>query len=99
MNTLTERIGHILNSTKPNTRQRRKLLSQIKWRLRYGLLYAGLSERMLEGCILVSVDDPRCQIFDGRDNEDAKAKFYGALLNCKFEVELCECRRTEVEAG
>ena len=60
-------------------------LKQIKWRLKYGLLYAGLDGVR---CVLVADDDPRCQVFDGRDNEQMKARFYGALLNCKFEVEV-----------
>lgn len=58
----------------------------VKWRLRSGLLCAGLDRQL--HCVLLAPDDPQVQIFDERDNEQAKAKFYGALLGCKFEIEI-----------
>ena len=54
------------------------------WRLKSGLLYAGLSGHR---AALVGPDD--AAIFDSRDNPEIKARFFGALLNCKFEVESC----------
>jgi hypothetical protein len=54
----------------------------MKFRLKSGLLYAGL--RGIE-CALVAIDD--ALVFDERDNGEAKAKFYGLMLGCKFEVE------------
>ncbi len=56
------------------------------WRLRYGLLYAGLDGHEIK---LVSEDDPRVQVFDSRDNPKFKREFYSVLMRCPFEVELC----------
>lgn len=55
------------------------------WKLKSGLLYAGLNGLM---SALVGPDD--ALIFDARDNPEIKKRFYSAILNCKFEVELCE---------
>lgn len=55
------------------------------WKLKSGLLYAGLRGVLAS---LVGPDD--AQVFDSRDDPETKARFYGILLACKFEVELCE---------
>lgn len=89
MNALDGLIQSACASTEP-TKARRTALAGIKWRLRYGLLYAGLDPfEIVHPYRLVSADDPRCVIFDGRDNEELKTKWYGIHLGCKFEVELC----------
>lgn len=62
-----------------------KLMGQ--WRLRYGLLLAGLEGLTV---VLVADGDPRVQLFDSRDNREAKRQFYSILMGCKFEVEDCE---------
>jgi hypothetical protein len=54
------------------------------WRLKNGLLYAGL-RGLAATPVLVSSDE--AEIFDSRDNPEIKARYYNALLNCKFEVE------------
>ncbi len=54
------------------------------WRLKSGLLYAGLN-----GLRAALVGPDNAEIFDSRDNPEIKSRFYGALLNCKFEVEFC----------
>jgi peptidase E len=84
-NELSELIAVACSNTPAFTKQRSKELSRIKWRLRYGLLYAGLDAQL--NCILTDADN--AQIFDARDNEQMKRAFYGAALNCKFDVELC----------
>jgi hypothetical protein len=84
-NKLSELIGVACSTTQPFTRERKLALSRIQWRLRYGLLYAGLDARL--NCILT--DEANAVVFDARDNEQSKLAFYGASLNCKFEVELC----------
>ncbi len=83
---IQERIENAIASTPDRSPARRKALSAITWRLRFGLLYAGLDGTQ---CVLVAQDDPRCQVFDGRDNEAMKAKYYSAVLGCPMEVELC----------
>lgn len=54
-----------------------------KWRLKNGLLYAGLTPKYLSA--LVGPND--ALIFDERDNRDTKKSFAGALHNVQFEVE------------
>lgn len=54
------------------------------WRLKFGLLYAGLRGQNATPA-LVSIDD--AEVFDSRDNPEMKARYYGAVLGCKFEVE------------
>jgi hypothetical protein len=54
------------------------------WRLKFGLLYAGLRGAMATP-VLTSEDE--AEIFDSRDNPEMKARYYSALLGCKFEVE------------
>lgn len=84
--TLQVKIQDAIKSTPDNSKQRRNALGQIEWRLCYGLLYAGLDGLT---CVLVAQDDPRCCIFSALDNDQLKAKFFGVLLNCRFEMELC----------
>lgn len=72
-------------STLPFTKERNKALSKVKWRLRSGLLYAGLGSN--HECILT--DSGHAIVFDGRDNEELKLKFWQAATGYKFEVELC----------
>ena len=55
-----------------------------KWRLRFGLLVAGLDGL---NCVLVDEDDPRVQIFDHRDNPELKQKFWSIILGCPLEIE------------
>ena len=52
------------------------------WRLKHGLLYAGLNGLF---CALVGPDD--AQVFDSRDNREFKRTFYSAVLKVPFEVE------------
>ncbi|MDE2103528.1 MAG: hypothetical protein KGL39_40180 [Patescibacteria group bacterium] len=56
------------------------------WKLKSGLLYAGIDDKTL-AAKLVGPDD--AQVFDSRDSASVKSRFYGILLKCKFEVELC----------
>jgi hypothetical protein len=85
MKTLDTAIQFACNATPAFTPARRKALSQIKWRMRFGLLYAGLKDLK---CVLVSKDDPCCLLLDGRDNQDLKLRTYGAALGCAFEIEM-----------
>jgi len=57
--------------------------SSTKWRLKYGLLYAGLTSRFTAA--LVGPDD--ALVFNQDDNSELKRAFYEAVLGVKFEVE------------
>lgn len=83
MNTLNERIEAACRETQPKTRARNTALAGVKWRLRAGLLYAGL-----RGLTAHLVSESDALVFDGRDNETQKARYFSAVLGCKFEVEL-----------
>jgi hypothetical protein len=56
------------------------------WRIKCGLLYAGINAR--KQAALVAPDD--ALVFDARDNRQIKLGFYSAMLGVKCEVEeLC----------
>lgn len=65
-----------------------KALSAVKWRLRCGPLYAGCNPGLFGEIVLVSADDPRCKIFDGRDNPKLKAGFYSAASGYQYQFEV-----------
>lgn len=79
---LAERIAHAVTTTKEGP-QRTKALKAIRWVLAcsdgpevYGCLYGykcGLTQH---------VDN--AQVFDGRDNDELKAKFWSAQLGRKM---------------
>lgn len=87
MNTLTQQINQAV-TLEPKARL--KALKAIKWRLYCPQLnlWAGLDE---QGNIIPchSKDDPRIQVFDGRDNEAQKLAFYTHFTGIKWEVR-CE---------
>lgn len=56
------------------------------WRLKSGLLYAGLGKNY--SAALVGPDD--ATVFDDRDNPEIKAGFYQALFNRPFEKEMIQ---------
>lgn len=84
MKTIQSEINRACDSTKPFSKARSKALADVKWRLRCGLLYAGLNESL----DVVLVERGAAQIFDGRDDQDLKQRFYRAASGYKFEVEL-----------
>lgn len=55
-----------------------------KWKLKSGLLYAGLN-----GLQAALVGPDQASVFDSLDNQTLKSKFYSAVLGVPFEVELC----------
>jgi hypothetical protein len=82
---LAELIAAACAATQPNTRERRKALSAIRWRLvhqRTGL-YAGLSG--IEAA-LVPADD--AQTFTGCDNEALKLAYWQRALGVPLELEV-----------
>jgi len=88
MKTIQSEIRQACERTEPFTKERNKALAKIKWRLRCGLLYAGLGRQA--ACILT--DEAHALVFDGRDNEQTKLAYWQAVTGYKFEVELCERR-------
>lgn len=72
----------------PDRKARWKAMRTIKWRMYCPQLnlWAGLDGIDIVPC--ASPDDPRVQVFDGRDNEDLKLQFYTAITGIQWEVEL-----------
>jgi len=54
------------------------------WKLKSGSLYAGTN-----GPTAALVSPDKALVFDSRDNPELKARFYGAVLGCKFKAEPC----------
>jgi hypothetical protein len=82
---LHERIEAACAATKPRTRARNNALAKIRWRLEsFEGLCAGLDDKL--GCALVLPGN--AQVFDGRDNEDLKKKFYETVLGVELALVL-----------
>ena len=78
-----ERIADVLNGgTKPNTTARAKALSSVQWFL------ATDDARAvgLRGMTAALVPLDKAQIYDGRDNEDMKRRYFEALLKVPLRV-------------
>lgn len=84
MTALTILLNSAIAGTSPQTTARRKALSLVKWRLRSGLLYAGVDSAFK--AVLVGPDD--AMTFDGRDNEQAKLAYWQAMTGRTFEIEI-----------
>lgn len=54
-----------------------------KWRLKFGKLYAGLTPQ----AEIVLTTPEKAQVFDSRDDQQFKSKFYALVTGLKFEVE------------
>ena len=70
--------------TPPKTTARNKALASVKWVLKEACgLYVGLKNLQT-----VLVDKSEATIFDGRDNEAMKQKYFTALTGGNFTIEL-----------
>lgn len=87
MNTVSEAVAQLCAShTEPKARW--KAMKSVKWVLVSPTgQYAGLDGLR---CALF-LDLSRAQVFDGRDNEQAKAQFYSAALKVTVEPQLIAC--------
>jgi hypothetical protein len=84
---LEERIDDACASTPSGTRARMKALSKIKWRLEsFEGLCGGLDDKF--GVALVSPHN--AQVFDGRDNEQMKKRYYEAALGVELAIVLLD---------
>lgn len=85
--TLTTAIQGACDATPAFTRARRKALAAVKWRLRSpDGQYAGLDPREFYRCTLT--DAEHASVFDGRDNEVMKCRYFSAVLKVPLTVEL-----------
>lgn len=68
--------------TQPFTLARRRALAGVKWVLQtsVGVFIAPCTAH---GEICISVEQEYALVFDGRDNETARAAFYSAMLKCE----------------
>lgn len=84
MKTLPERIADAIAATQPQSKARNKALAAIRWRLKSGLLYAGMDAQF--SAALVGPDD--AAVFDARCCEKLKLAYWQAITGRTFEVEL-----------
>ena len=80
---LQGRIATVCEQTVPQSRARTKALATIKWRLEsHEGLCAGIDDKL--GCALVLPQ--YAQVFDGRDNEHQKKRFYENALGIDLDI-------------
>jgi hypothetical protein len=91
---LRERIAEACRTTKPFTKQRNAALAKIKWRLEsFEGLCAGLDDKLC--CALVQPQN--AMVFDGRDDEEMKKKWYE--INLRVELALVLVDQPEKSNG
>ena len=78
-----ERITAVVSGTTlPRTKARMAALASVKW-----LLASEEGQAMgIQGMTAKLVSLEEAQVFDGRDNEDAKQRFFEALLRVRLHV-------------
>lgn len=84
MTPLQQRIAEACASTPPRTKARRQALASVQWVLGCASGYAALAADPVGRCVIVD-DIADAQVFDGRDNEEMKVRFFGAVLKTPFE--------------
>lgn len=78
-------IDRAISGTEPKTKARNKALASVRWILFCAAGYAALTpygKCFLTDCISAAT------VFDGRDNEELKARFWSAQLGTKLEIML-----------
>ena len=86
---LAQRITQACASTAPRTQARKDALANIKWRLKASgqNLYIALGGGLFDDKALVPKEN--ALVFDARDNEAMKLRYYEAITHLKLEIELC----------
>lgn len=82
---LKEKLNIAVADTQPQTKARNKALASVRWVLFCAAGYAALTPDAR--CIFVE-EISGAQVFDGRDNEELKARFWGVQLSTKLETML-----------
>jgi hypothetical protein len=78
------RIASALATTTPQTPARNKALTSVKWVLREACgLFVGM-----DGLSTALVPLESATVFDGRDNEAMKLKYFTATTGGKFTIEM-----------
>lgn len=82
---IQEKIAEACATTAPGTKARKHALASVRWVLASCTGYAALVDDpvVIARCVIVD-DIADAQVFDGRDNEEVKARFYGAMLKTDF---------------
>ncbi len=75
MKTVQDAIAEAIKIGKPKTKERLAALKSVRWYLRTSYGY-------------VCVQDGEPTIFDGRDNEEMKCRYYSAILGVPVTAEL-----------
>jgi len=72
--------------TAPGTKERNKACASVKWVLRSGSAYIGKLDAALNPTL--TSNKASAVVFDGRDNEETKARFYSLIMGAPFTPEL-----------
>ncbi len=80
MQTIIQAIQNALSTTEPKTKARNKALASVRWVLASEKGFAALSGLQ----IIIVPDIAAAQVFDGRDNEEIKARYYTAATKTQF---------------
>ena len=84
---LHERIAEACSVTKPRTRERNKALAKIRWRLEsFEGLCVGMDDKLGSALVLPG----NALVYDGRDNEDMKKKFFETVLGVELAIVLLD---------
>ncbi len=77
---ITAKVAEACATTEPLTKARNKALASVRWVLACENGFAALSGLQ----IIIVADISAAQVFDGRDNEEMKARFYSAATKTQF---------------
>lgn len=87
LNDLQARIRDTI-AAHPERKARWKAMKQLKWRMYCPQLGLWAGMRGLDIVPVASVGE--ALVFDGRDNEEHKLRFYRASTGIQWEIQLCE---------
>lgn len=85
MNAITTAINSAVSASSEG-RERIKALKAVRWVLRSGSMFVGPVNADLESTLVDNRKD--ALVFDGRDNEQMRAKFFSAYFSAPFTPEL-----------
>ncbi len=79
-NLITSAVEKAMIGTEPKTKARNKALASVRWVLACDNGFAALNGIQ----IIIVPDISDAQVFDGRDNEEIKARYYTAATKTQF---------------
>lgn len=83
---IAKQIQSACQATPPFTTARNKALADVRWVLRdqFGDYVADTNSPFID----MTIERERALVFDGRDNEEFKVRYYNAVTGLEFEAVL-----------